>query len=124
MSYLNKRKKAFSYAFKGIAALIKGEAHARLHVLSAVLVTVFGLFFKIEPWEWVAVIICIGGVFMAEAFNSALERLADRVTVDRDPLIGQAKDLAAGAVLLFAIATFIVALIIFLPRLVSFFTCQ
>lgn len=114
--YLTKRRKAFTYAFKGIATLIRGEAHAKLHVISAIAVIIFGFIFKVAPWEWVAVIICIGGVFMAEAFNSAIERLADRITREHDPLIGQAKDLGAAAVLLFSIATLAVAAIIFLPK--------
>ncbi|MDE7180455.1 MAG: diacylglycerol kinase family protein [Muribaculaceae bacterium] len=120
-SYLHRRRKAFGYAFAGIGRLIKGEAHARLHVVSAILAIAFGLWLGIDRWEWVAVIICIGGVFMAEAFNSAVERLADRVTSDFDPLIGEAKDLAAGAVLLFSIATLIVAAIIYIPRLITLF---
>lgn len=117
MSYLNKRKKAFGYAFKGIAGLVKKEAHAKLHIVATILVVTAGFIFKICAWEWVAVTICIGGVFMAEAFNSAIERLADKITKENDPLIGEAKDLGAAAVLLFAIATFITAMIIFLPKL-------
>ena len=116
MSYFQKRKNAFRYAFKGIAELIKKEAHAKLHILAAVLVTVAGFWFRIECWEWVSIVICIGAVFMAEAFNSAIERLADKISREKDPLIGQAKDLGAAAVLLFAIASLIVAAIIFLPR--------
>lgn len=114
---MEKRKKAFGYAFKGIAELFKNEAHARIHVVAAILVTIFGFIFQIERWEWAVITLCIGGVFMAEAFNSAIERLADKVTKERDPLIGAAKDLAAAAVLLFAISTIVIALLIFLPRL-------
>ncbi|MDE6007455.1 MAG: diacylglycerol kinase family protein [Muribaculaceae bacterium] len=121
MNYLTKRKKAFGYAFKGIATLVRGEAHARLHVISAIAVIICGFIFNLCPWEWVSIIICIGGVFMAEAFNSAIERLADRITREYDPLIGQAKDLGAGAVLLFSIATLAIAAIIFLPKIIALF---
>lgn len=55
---------------------------------------------------------------MAEAFNTAIEKLADRVTCERDPLIGAAKDVAAGAVLLFAIASVAVGLIVFIPHFI------
>lgn len=121
MNYLTKRRKAFGYAFKGIATLIRSEAHARLHIVSTIAVIVCGLIFRICAWEWVAVIICIGTVFMAEAFNSAIERLADRITREHDPLIGQAKDLGAAAVLLFSIASAVIAAIIFLPKIISLF---
>lgn len=53
---------------------------------------------------------------MAEGFNTAIEKLADRVTREQDPLIGAAKDVAAGAVLLMAVASVVVGLIIFLPK--------
>lgn len=117
MSYFDKRKKAFGYAFKGIATMIRGEAHARIHLIAAIAVIACGFIFSICAWEWVAVIICIGTVFMAEAFNSAIERLADRITREHDPLIGQAKDLGAAAVLLFSIASVAIAAIIFLPKI-------
>lgn len=97
--------------------MFREEAHARIHLLATVCVGACGFIFSIEPLEWCAVLICIGGVLMAEAFNTAIERLANRVTRERDPLIGAAKDVAAGAVLLFVIASVAVGLIIFLPKM-------
>lgn len=67
-------------------------------------------------WEWCVVALCIGGVLMAEGFNTAVETLADRVSADYDEMVGKCKDLAAGAVLLMVIAAVIVGLIIFLPK--------
>ncbi len=58
---------------------------------------------------------------MAEGFNSALERLCDRVSMERHPLIKAAKDLAAGSVLLFVFAAVAVGLIIFVPHIVALF---
>lgn len=121
MSYFPDRVKAFGYAFKGIAALITREAHAKIHLLAAVGVIACGFWFEIEKWEWCAVLLCIGGVFMAEAFNTAVEKLADRITSSHDPLIGSAKDVAAGAVLLFVLAAIVVGLIVFIPHIVSAF---
>lgn len=116
MNYWTKRKYAFRYAFIGIGRLFRCEVHAKIHLLATLCVIVFGFIFKIKPWEWTAVFLCIGGVLMAEAFNSALEKLADRVSKEKDPLIAAAKDLAAGAVLLFVLAAVAVGLIIFLPK--------
>ena len=61
--------------------------------------------------------LCIGLVLSAEAVNSAIEALADRVSPAYDEAIKRTKDLAAGAVLLLAIASAVVGLIIFLPKL-------
>ncbi len=118
MSYLKKRVRAFRCAFVGIGRLFSREDHAKIHLFAAVCVVSAGIIFHIERWEWCAVIICIGGVFMAEAFNTAVEKLADRITGERDPLIGVAKDVAAGAVLLFAIASVAVGLIVFIPHFI------
>ena len=58
---------------------------------------------------------------MAEGFNTAVECLADKVSPEYDPLIGRAKDIAAGAVLLFVIAAVAVGLIVFIPKLIALF---
>ena len=119
MNYWQKRKNAFRYAFAGVGRLFRDEAHAKIHAIAAMAVIAAGFIFNIERWEWCAAIICIGGVFMAEAVNTALEKVCDKVCVERHPLIGQAKDMAAGAVLLMAICAAAVGLIIFLPYIFS-----
>lgn len=117
MGYWNKRKRAFGYAFEGIAELFRKESHARIHLLATCCVIIVGLLVDLKRWEWCAVILCIGGVLMAEGFNSALERLCDRVSTERHPLLKAAKDLGAGAVLLFVFAAIAVGLIVFIPHL-------
>ena len=116
MNYIKKRIAAFSFAFKGVFYLFTHEAHAAIHLLAAIAVIVAGFLFKISPTEWCIICICIGSVFMAEAFNTAIEKLADKISSERDPLIGIAKDVSAAAVLLFAIATIVIAAIIFIPK--------
>ena len=54
---------------------------------------------------------------MAEAFNTAIEKLCDKVSPERDPLIKTTKDVAAGAVLLFVLGAVAVGLIIFIPKI-------
>ena len=74
-------------------------------------------FFGLSSMEWIVICLCIGLVLSAEAVNSAIEALADRVSPAYDEAIKRTKDLAAGAVLLLAIASAVVGLIIFLPKL-------
>ena len=109
--------KSFGYAINGIMTMVKTQPNARLHAVSTVLVIGFGFFFEVSLAEWCLLIICTGGVWAAEAFNTALEALTDLVSPDTHPLAGKAKDAAAGAVLLFAIASALVAAIIFLPKI-------
>lgn len=116
MNYLKKRIAAFSYAFKGVFYLFTHEPHAIIHLIAAIVVIVGGFLFRISATEWCIICLCIGSVFMAEAFNTALEKLADKISPEKDPLIGTAKDVAAGAVLLLAISTVVIACIIFIPK--------
>ena len=76
-----------------------------------------GIFVGLSSMEWIVICLCIGLVLSAEAVNSAIEALADRVSPAYDEAIKRTKDLAAGAVLLLAIASAVVGLIIFLPKL-------
>jgi diacylglycerol kinase len=120
-SYFLKRKNAFKYAFKGIAFFFTREAHAKLHLLATILVVTAGVFFHIKAYEWLAIVICIGLVFTAEAFNSSIEILTDSIYKEQHKWAGQIKDIAAGAVLISAIVSIIVAGIIFTPYLLEFY---
>jgi diacylglycerol kinase (ATP) len=114
-----KRIQSFKYAFKGIRAMFISEPNARIHLFAMVVVIIAGLYFDITPGQWTAVILCIGFVFTAEAFNTAIESLTDLVSPKEDPLAGKAKDVAAAAVLISAITAIIVGMFVFLPELLT-----
>lgn len=116
-SYLQKRIKSFGYAFKGIATLFKTEAHAQVHLVALIVISLMGFWLSLNPTEWCLILICIALVLCAEAINTALEALTDLVSPDPHPLAGKAKDIAAGAVLLSVIFCGVVWGIIFLPKL-------
>ncbi len=122
IAFLRQRIDSFRFAFRGIYVLFKEETHAKIHLLAAGIVIFMGFFFKIELWEWCICLLCMGTIFAAEAFNSALERLTDLVSPEYHPLAGKAKDLAAGAVLLVAIFAATIGLIVFLPKVYDFFS--
>lgn len=121
-NYFLKRGRSFVYAWQGIVSLFGNEPNARIHLCVALLVVAAGFFFNISASEWCLVTLCIGGVFMAEAFNTAIEKLCDKVSPQTDSLIKIAKDVAAGAVLLFVFAAVTVGLIVFLPKIIDFFS--
>ncbi len=112
-----KRMLSFKYAFHGIYLLIRYEHNAWIHCFIAVCVLTAGLCVKLSAAEWTAICLCIGMVLAAEAVNSAIEALADRVSAEYDEAIKRTKDLAAGAVLLLAMASAVIGLLIFLPKL-------
>lgn len=114
-TFIKKRIKSFGYAFQGIGNFIRKEPNAWIHCTAVVVVTSLGIYYGISATEWCIVILCFGLVLMAEAFNTAIERLVDLVSPDFHPLAGTIKDVAAGAVLLGAIAVAIAGCIIFIP---------
>lgn len=118
-NYWRARVRSFGYAFKGIATLFREEPNARIHLFVTVCVLLAGVFLGLSAGEWCTVAICIGGVLMGEAFNSAIEALADKVSPGFDHLVGKAKDLGAAAVLLFVFAAVAVGLIIFIPKILN-----
>lgn len=114
---MQKRLLAFVYALRGIKHGWKREVHLRIHAAVAVVAIMLGIFLQIKIWEWCIILLNIGIVFSAELMNAAIERLADRITKEHDPFIAQAKDLAAGAVLIVAFIAFVLGAIIFVPKL-------
>ncbi len=115
------RGMSFVYAWNGIRQLFLREPNAQFHLGTAVAVIGVGFFFKISLAEWSCVMLCIGAMFMAEGFNTAIEKLCDHVCHEHNPEIGKVKDIAAGAVLLMTIAVVVVGLIIFVPKIVVCF---
>ena len=112
-----KRLASFRYAFNGIRLLIQKEHNAWIHSVDPICVVISGFFFGLSRVEWMAVVIVIGAVLSAEAVNSSIESLADSVSPEYNETIKKTKDLAAGAVLIMAIAAAIVGSIIFFPKL-------
>lgn len=115
MNELKKRIKSFTYAIKGIGSFLRKEHNAWIHCTAILMVTTAGFLLGITRTEWLIVILCFALVLAAEAFNTAIERLVDLVSPGFHPIAGDVKDVAAGAVLICAIAAAIVGLIIFLP---------
>ncbi len=113
------RAGSFVYAFRGLAALLLREHNAWIHLAAATLAAAAGWWLAITRLEWCLVVFAIGAVLAAEAFNTAIEALADAVAPRHDPLIGRAKDIAAAGVLLTSIAAAVAGLLIFGPRLLT-----
>ncbi len=119
--YIRERLKSFKFAFRGLYTLIKEEANARIHLAAALVAVLFGIILKIGKLEWTVIVIVIGIVFIAELFNTALERLSDLVEPEFNEKIKRAKDLAAGAVIVSAIIALIAGILIFLPGIAGLF---
>lgn len=116
---IKKRAKSFGYAFSGLKILISEEHNARIHLVVSILVVTLGFYLNISSLEWVALILCIGFVFVLEIINSSIENIADFIEPERNQDIKKIKDLAAAAVLLGSLTAVIIGLVIFVPKLVQ-----
>ena len=85
--------------------------------MATLIVLAAALLFRISAADWCWIILAISIVWTAEALNTAFEFLADAASPEFHPLVRDAKDVAAGAVLLTAIAASIIGVIIFWPYL-------
>ncbi|MFK8020801.1 MAG: diacylglycerol kinase family protein [Pseudomonadales bacterium] len=110
-----KRLKSFVYAFRGIGVLIATQHNAWIHILATVLVLGMGFSLSVSRVDWLFLSLAITLVWVGEAFNTAIEFLANAVSEEYDENIKYAKDVAAGAVLLAAIGATVLAALVFLP---------
>lgn len=108
---------SFVYAFRGIAVSIVDGRNIKVHMLAAVVAVSAGFYFQLNHTEWAILILTIASVIAAELFNTAIEKVVDLISPDHQPLAGFAKDAAAGAVLVFAIASLFVAIFLFGPKI-------
>jgi diacylglycerol kinase len=112
---IKKHLASYQYAFRGIWNAFRYENNMVIHLAAAVAVLLVNYLLRVTNTEWLITLMLIGLAWMAEIFNTAIEKLADRVSKDHDPLIGQAKDLAAGAVLIICLIAVVCACVIYLP---------
>lgn len=115
---LIERFRSFVYAGRGLRLLFH-EHNTWIHLTATICVVVVGLWVSLSFVQWAIAIILLGGVWIAEALNTAIERLCDHVTPEQHPEIGRIKDIAAAAVLMAAITAVAAGLCIFVPAIID-----
>ncbi|RME82333.1 MAG: diacylglycerol kinase family protein [Caldilineae bacterium] len=108
---------SFRFAFAGLWHVLRTQRNARIHVAVTVAVVALGLFLRLSPPRWAVLALTIGVVFAAETMNTVVENLVDLVSPTFHPQAKVAKDAAAGAVLVLAMAAVVVGLLILGPPL-------
>ncbi len=107
---------SFVHATNGLRLSLR-ERNARVQAAAGLVAIALGAALNLSRVEWAVLTLTIALVLALETVNSAIEALVDLVTLDYHPLAKRAKDLAAGAVWLAALAAVVVGLLLFLPRL-------
>jgi diacylglycerol kinase (ATP) len=111
------RIKSFRYSIEGISGFFKAEHNAWLHLIATVAVFILAAVVGVTKNELLALVFAIGFVWVAEMFNTCIERVMDFISVQQHSEIKLIKDLASGAVLTAAITAVIVGAIVFIPKL-------
>ena len=112
-----KRAKSFTHAGRGVWIFIKTTHNAWIHVCAFIVAISLGIYFDITHIEWMLLIFACGLVFVAEAFNTAIEIDIDLTSPQYHPYARDTKDVAAGAVLIAAVTAVVIGVFIFGPRL-------
>jgi diacylglycerol kinase (ATP) len=101
----------------GILRMIRCQHNSWIHAAATLVVLTAAFFLRVSPADWCWIILAISIVWTAEALNTAFEFLADAASPEFHPLVRDAKDVAAGAVLITAIAAGVIGVIVFWPYL-------
>ena len=102
--------------------MLRCQHNAWIHAAATVAVLVAAFLFRISRADWCWIILAISIVWTAEALNTAFEFLADAASPEFHPLVRDAKDVAAGAVLLTAVASAVIGSIVFWPYVEKLFS--
>ena len=110
------RIESFKFSFEGLAAFFRREHNSWLHFIATLAVFIFASIVGVTKTELLALVFAIGFVWVAEIFNTCIERIMDHTSPERHPDVKFIKDLASGGVLIAAVTAVIVGLIIFIPK--------
>jgi diacylglycerol kinase len=105
------------YALEGISFAIRTERNFRFHCFAAVIAVILGFWMSISATEWCMILLSIGIVMSAELVNTAIEQAVNLISPDVHPVAKAAKDTAAAAVTVAALAAAGVGLVVFGPPL-------
>ncbi len=103
--------RAAGYSWAGLRAALRHEASFRQELALGLPLLLLAWVLAPTRWQALALSASIVLVWIVELLNSAVEALADAVSVDSHPLLGRAKDLGSAAVMLalgFSVATWAV----------------
>lgn len=92
--------KAFGYSLQGLRHAMRFEAAFRQELLVAVPAMIGLCFLPVSAVEKLVLLASVLLVLIVELLNSAIEAVVDRVSTERHPLSGRAKDMGSAAVLL------------------------
>ncbi len=119
--FIKGRLRSIKFAVKGMWLLLTTEDSIKAQTFIGLISTLMGFYFSISTTEWMIQLLTIGLVLVAEALNTAVEKVADFIHPDYHKKIGFIKDIAAGAPAFAALIALIIASIIYVPKIIAIF---
>ncbi|MGE5559238.1 MAG: diacylglycerol kinase [Bacillota bacterium] len=111
---------SFNVAIEGLLYALRTQVNLKIHFALAFLVAFLCILFPISPVEKLMLVVAVSTVIVAELMNTAIEKTIDLITEDFHPLAKIAKNVAAGAVLVSAVAAAVIGYIIFVDEISNF----
>lgn len=111
--------RSFRFAFSGLAYVVKTQNNARFHLLATIIIILISIWLKLSLIQWCLIAVAISLVWIAECFNTSLEKLFDLVRPEIDPLVKYGKDSGAAAVLIAALLSVTLGILVLGPALLN-----
>ena len=113
------RVQSLGYAIAGWLYMLRYQKNTR--IMSVASIVVFGVAFwlQVDALRWAILVLTITAVWMAEFLNAGVEAVVNLASPDFHPMAKVAKDVAAAAVLLCAVASVLVGLLVLGPPLIA-----
>jgi diacylglycerol kinase len=108
---------SFRFAITGLLQLLKTQRNARIELFFGICACAVAGWLKISRAEWAVLVFTIALVLILEGLNTSIEAAVDLASPEWHPLAKTAKDLAAGMVLIAALASIAIGLLILGPPL-------
>ncbi len=115
--------KKFGYAFRGIYVSLKEESSLVVHFVIGTIVMVLGIILnsKMSYTDWCIVVLLVAIIISMELLNTAIENIIDVVMFEYNVNAKKIKDISAAATLVLTIASVVIGLVIFIPKIIDVF---
>ncbi len=118
---IKKHTISFGHAFRGLRWVLKTQPNYKIHIALSVFSLLGSWFFKVSYAEFLTILVLITMGFVIETINTGIEATTDAIDRNIRQDIKIAKDVSAAAMLFFAVGSFVIACIIFIPKIFLFF---
>jgi len=113
--------RSLKHALDGLRFVAIRELSFRLQLFAAIVVLALVFILDLIIWQKILLILLVCAVLVLEVINSIFERIADALKPRLNPVVKEVKDMMAGAVLLTAVTSVVVAIMIFWPYVSAYF---